>query len=83
MIASISIFRPDLGRVIRDLFRKLHAVWHGMEALVYSNHPREAAASSYLAIIIGRIASGVPWFLSSTAVLMQLSHQCRRWCGPW
>ena len=50
MIASSSTFW-----VIRDLFRQLHAVWHGMEALVYSNHPREAAASSYLAIIFGRI----------------------------
>ena len=56
---------------------------HGMEALIYSNHPRETAASSYLAIIFGRIASGIPWFLRSTAVPMQLSHQCRCWCRPW
>ena len=76
MIASSCTFRPHLGRFIRDLSRQLHAVWHGAEALVYSNHPREAAASSYLAIIFGQIASGVPWFLRSTAVLMQLSHQC-------
>ena len=62
------------------MFRQLHAVWHGIEALVYNNHPREAAASSYLAIILGRMASGVPWFLRSTAVLMQLLHQCWRWC---
>ena len=48
MIASSSIFRLHLGRVVRDLFRQLHAVWHGTEALVYSNRPREAAASSYL-----------------------------------
>ena len=41
MIAST--FRPHPGRVIRDLFRLLHAVWHDIEALVYSNHPREAA----------------------------------------
>ena len=65
------------------MFRQLHAVWHGTEALVYSNHPREAAASSYLAIIFGRIASGVPRFLHSTAVLMQLWHQCWRWCRLW
>ena len=71
MIASSSTFCPNLGRVIRDLFRQLHAVWHGMEALVYSNHPRQAAASSYLAIIFGQIARGVPWFLRSTALLMQ------------
>ena len=51
MIASSSTFRPHPGRVIRYLFRQLHDIRHGMEALVYSNHPREAAASSYLAII--------------------------------
>ena len=56
MIASSSTFCPNPGRVIRELFRQLHAVLHGTEALVYSNHPREAAASSYLAIIFGRIA---------------------------
>ena len=72
MIASSSTFRPHPGRVIRDPFRLLHAVRHGMEALAYSKHPREAAASSYLAIIYGRIASGVPWFLRLTAVPMQL-----------
>ena len=83
MIASNSTFCPHPGRVIRDLFRQLHAVWHGTEALVYSNHPREAAASSYLAIIFGQIASGVPWLLRSTVVLMQLSHQCWRWCRLW
>ena len=46
MIASSSTFCPHPGRVIRDPFCQLHAVWHGTEALVYSNHPREAAASS-------------------------------------
>ena len=35
MIASSSTFRPHPGRVIRDLLRQLHAVWHGTEALVY------------------------------------------------
>ena len=39
MIASSSTFCPHLGRVIRDLFRLLNAVY-GIEALVYSNHPR-------------------------------------------
>ena len=81
MIASSSTFCPHSRRVIRDLFRQLHAVWDGMEALVYSNHPRKAAASSNLAKIFGRIASGIPWFLRSTAVLMQLSHQFWRWCS--
>ena len=76
----ISTSGSHTGRVIRDLLRQLHAVWNSTEALVYSNHSRKAAASSYLAIIIGRIASGVPWFIRSTAVLMQLSHQCWRWC---
>ena len=83
MIASSSTFCPHPGRVIRDLFRQLHAVWHSTQALVYSYHPREAAAFSYLAIIFGRIASGVPWFLCSTVVLMQLTHQCWRWCRLW
>ena len=41
MIASSSTFRPHPGRAIRDLFRLLHAVRHGMEALVYNNHPRK------------------------------------------
>ena len=68
MIASSSTFCPRPGRVIRDLSHQLHSLWHGTEALVYSNHPREAAASSYLAISFGRIASGIPWFLRSTAV---------------
>ena len=80
MIASSSTFCPHPGRVSRDLFRHLHAEWHGTEALVYSNHPREAGASLCLAIIFGRIASGIPWLLRSTAVLMQLSHQCWRCC---
>ena len=83
MVASSRTFRPHPGRVNRDLFRQLHAVRNGTEALVYSNHPRKTAASSYLAIIFGRIASGIPWFLRSTAVPVQLSHQCRRWCRSW
>ena len=62
MVASSSTFRPHPERVIRDLFCQLHAVRHGTEALVYSNHPSEAAASWYLARIFGWIASGVPWF---------------------
>ena len=56
MIASSISVCPHPGRVIRDLFRQLHDVWHGTEALVYSNHP-------YLAIIFRQIASGLPWFL--------------------
>ena len=61
MIASSSIFRPHSGKVIRDLFHLLNAVRHCMEALVYSNHPREAAASSYLAIIFGRYTLAPPF----------------------
>ena len=51
MIVSSSTFCPHPGRVIIDLFRQLHAIRHGTEALVYSNYPRKAVASSYLAII--------------------------------
>ena len=58
-------------------------VRHCTEALVYSNHPRAAAASSYLAIIFGQIASGLPWFLRSTTEPMQHPHQCWRWRRPW
>ena len=68
MIARSSTFRPHPGRFIRNLFRLLYAVQHGTEALVYINHPRDAAASLYMAIIFGRIASGVPLFLHSTAM---------------
>ena len=68
MIASNSTFCPHPERVIRDLFSQLHAVWHGTEALVCSNHPREAAASSYVAIIFGQIASGYP------------GSSAQRWC---
>ena len=56
---------------------------HCTKTLVYSNHPRAAAASSYLAIIFGQIASGIPWFLRSTAEPMQHPHQCWRWCRLW
>ena len=79
----VVLFYPHLGRVITDLSHQLHAVWHVTEALVYSKHPREVAASSYLAIIFRRIASGIPLLLRSTMVLMQLSHQCWRWCRLW
>ena len=45
------IFHPPSGEGHRDLLRMLHALQHGTEALMYSNHPREAAASTSLAII--------------------------------
>ena len=45
MNAGSRTFFPHPGTVIRDLFRQLYAVWHGMEAVVYCNHPRRAAAS--------------------------------------
>ena len=73
MVASSSTFRSDLGQVIRNLFRLLHAVQHGTETLVYSNYPREAAAST--SHNLWGIATGVPWFLLSTTVPMQLQHQ--------
>ena len=65
-----------LGRVIRDLFRLLHA-------LVHSDYPRDATASKCLVIIFGRIASGVSWFIRSTTVPRQLPHQRKHWCWPW
>ena len=51
MIASSSTFRPYPGRVIRDLLRLLNAVYGIVQkhtSIVYSNHSRVAAASSYL-----------------------------------
>ena len=66
MVASSST------RHIGDLSRQLHAARHGGDqALVYSNHLKEAVASTRLAIILGRFASGVPWFLHSTVVPMR------------
>ena len=67
MIGSSGTVRPHLGRVIRDLLRQLHDVQYGMEALVHSDYSREAASSTCLTIIFGRIANGIPWFLRSTA----------------
>ena len=68
---------PRLGRVISDLFRLLHVVRYGTEALVYRNYPRESVDSKCLAIIFGRIASDVPWLLHSTAGPMKFLHRCR------
>ena len=48
---------------------------HGSEELVYGDDPREAADSTCVAIISGRIASGVPWLLHSILVLIQLPYQ--------
>ena len=59
MVVSSSNFCPHLGKVILDLFRLLHAVRHGTEALVYRDYPREAAAPLYLEIFFKWIASGV------------------------
>ena len=68
MISSSSTFCPNPGYVIRDLFRLLLVVWQCMEALVYSDHPREAAAFTRLAIIFRQIPCVVPWLLRSAAV---------------
>ena len=74
MTATSSTFRPHPGRVteICSVSRKL--LQHGIEALVYSNHPKETAESTYLAIIFGQIVSDVPWFFHLTTVLMQLQY---------
>ena len=58
--------------------RLLHAARHGLIAPVYNDYLREVAASTCLALKLGRIASGVPWFLHSTVVPMQLPCQCSR-----
>ena len=46
MVASSATFCPHLGRVNGDLFRMLHAVLHGMKALVYSNYHRSVCPYS-------------------------------------
>ena len=45
LLTRSSTFRPHPGRVIGDLFRQLHAVRHGTEALVCSNHPKAGLGS--------------------------------------
>ena len=52
MVASSSTFRTHLGRVIRDMSRLLHVAPHGTESLVNNAYPREAAAYTWLAIIL-------------------------------
>ena len=54
-----STFRTHLGRGIRDLSLMLHVALHGTESLVYNAYPREAAAYTWLAMILWWIASGV------------------------
>ena len=44
----VVIYFPTWESSLEELFRLLHAVQHGMEALVYNNHPREALAVSSL-----------------------------------
>ena len=89
MVASGSAFHPHIGRIIKDLFRLLRVVTllHGTGALVYSKYPREAAASTCLAIIFGRIArdfSLVPPFNSGPnappASVQALPVQCHCQC---
>ena len=58
----------------------LHTVRHGTGALVYSKYQREATFSlNVCGYNFQAIVGGVPWFLCSTAVTMQLSHLCRNW----
>ena len=73
--SSLVLFAPILGGSLGSVpSAACCIVWY--RALVYSNHPREAAASTYLAIIFGQNVSSVSWFLRSTAVPMQLPYQC-------
>ena len=79
----VVLFAPIRGGSLGICFVCWMLLRHCTEALVHSTHPREAAASSYLAIIFGRIASGVARFLRSTAEPMQHPHQCWCWCRLW
>ena len=66
MVASSSTSRTHLGRV--DLSRLLHIAPHGTESIVYTAYPREAAAYTWLAMILWWIASGIACFLHSIVV---------------
>ena len=77
LLVVVRFAQPGGGGVIGDLFRMLHAVRHGTEALVHSDHPREAATSTCLVIIFVYIGSDVPLLFCSAAVLMQLLYRCR------
>ena len=77
MVANSSTFCTKLERVIRDLSRLLYVTPHGTESLVYNAYPREAAAYTWLAMILWWIASEVACFLHSIVVPMQLPLQCR------
>ena len=67
-----------------DLFRLLHAVMHGTKALVYSNHCREAAASTCLAIInlradCHRRTLVIPFnSCANAAPLSTVAHRCHQ-----
>ena len=67
MVASSSTFRTHQGRDIRDLSRLLHFAPHVTESLVSNAYPREAAAYTWLAIILWWIASGVACFLQCSS----------------
>ena len=64
------VFSPGEGHSHRDLFRLLHVVIHG----------KEVAASTCLAIIFRRIASGIPLLNSGAnaapVLVLALPEQC-------
>ena len=72
MIASISTFRPLRGG--SSGICSVCCVRHCTEALVYSNHPRAAAASSYMTIIFGQWRTLVPPINSGVNVALASVH---------
>ena len=83
MIASSSTFYPHPGRVIRDLL----PVRHGTEALV---RLQQSSKGSCNLLVSGhnlwadcQLRTLVVAYIRSTAMPMQLSHQCRHCCRPW
>ena len=56
------------GEGHQDLFRLLHAVMHGTEALIYINHSKEAAAASTCLPVVYPDSSAQQWYQYSSRI---------------
>ena len=55
--------------------------WLTRQIIFLTNLLQPCKSISRLVSGYNQISSGVLWFLCSTAMLIQLSHRCRHWCG--
>ena len=76
MFASSSIFRPYLKRVIRDLFRLLHAVRHGTEGRGSLKYP----AIECLTLGLSREMNGVTLPIVTKLCVMPRSFNIKLHC---